>query len=138
MKAWTLSKPAAIETHPLQLSEGSKPVPGEKEILIKVTACGICRTDLHVTEGDLPVRLSPVTPGHQIVGRIEEIGENVEGLKIGQRVGVAWLHQTCGKCPYCLTGRENLCQAAEFTGWTRNGGFAEYTLAPADFVYPLP
>lgn len=138
MKACILPTTSAIENRPLQILEIPKPVPQANELLIKVTACGICRTDLHVCEGDLPIRLSPIIPGHQIVGKVAEIGKSVKGFTIGQRVGIAWLHQTCGKCRYCLQKRENLCEKAEFTGWTRNGGFAEYTVAPANFVYPLP
>ena len=114
------------------------PSPGADEILVRVSACGICRTDLHVVEGDLPVRLSPVIPGHQIVGRVQSSGAQVDGFERGQRVGIAWLHRTCGKCRFCLSARENLCEQPEFTGWTVNGGFAEYTITPADFVYPLP
>ena len=105
------------------------PATAEGEALVRVSACGVCRTDLHVVEGDLPLKRVPITPGHQIVGTIEGTG---------QRVGIAWLHRTCGRCQFCLSGRENLCVDAEFTGWTRNGGFAEFVTAPADFVYPLP
>lgn len=105
------------------------PATAEGEVLVRVSACGVCRTDLHVVEGDLPLKRVPITPGHQIVGTIEGTG---------QRVGIAWLHRTCGRCRFCLSGRENLCVDAEFTGWTRNGGFAEFVTAPADFVYPLP
>lgn len=138
MKACLLEKPSAIENRPLKFTEVLRPVPKANELLIKVAACGICRTDLHVTEGELSPRLSPVIPGHQIVGVVEELGENVSGFTSGQRVGVAWLHRTCGACRYCLKGRENLCENADFTGWTRNGGFAEYAVAAADFVYSLP
>src|SRR5436309_3243720 len=124
MKAWLLHTPALIENGPLQVAEISKYSPQAGELLIKITACGICRTDLHVTEGDLKPRLVPVTPGHQIVGRIERVGDSVRGFSKDQRVGVAWLHSTCGNCRFCLSKRENLCERAEFTGWTRNGGFA--------------
>ena len=125
----TLSKQALVESRPLQLVETSLPSSTAGEVLIRVSVCGVCRTDLHVVEGDLPLRRIPITPGHQIVGTIEGTG---------QRVGVAWLHSTCGYCHFCLSGRENLCENSEFTGWTRNGGFAEFVTAPADFVYPLP
>lgn len=138
MKACILEKPAPIEDRPLHLRDVEMPVPVGNEILIKISACGICRTDLHVCEGELEQRLSPVIPGHQIVGKIEKMGESVTDLAVGQRVGAAWLHKTCGKCQDCLKGRENLCEQAEFTGWTRNGGFAEYCVARKDFVYPLP
>lgn len=138
MKAQILYKPSSVENRPLAPVEIKKPAPGAGEILLRVSACGICRTDLHVVEGELAPRLSPVVPGHQIVGVIEKIGEKVANFAAGERVGVAWLNQTCGKCGYCRKGRENLCEKAEFTGWTRNGGFAEYAVAPADFVYHLP
>jgi propanol-preferring alcohol dehydrogenase len=107
-------------------------------VLINVSACGICRTDLHVVEGDLPTSLLPVIPGHQVVGRVAGIGSAVSGFELGQRVGVAWLNRTCGRCRFCLSGRENLCDYAEFTGWTRNGGYADYIVAPAAFTYLLP
>lgn len=138
MKACLLHSPAPVETDPLVTSEIEIPAPGENEVLIRVTACGICRTDLHVVEGDLPQRLSPVIPGHQVVGVVESIGPGASGVSPGDRVGVAWLHRTCGRCKYCAAGRENLCDHAEFTGWTRNGGFAEYMIAAADFLYTLP
>jgi propanol-preferring alcohol dehydrogenase len=100
--------------------------------------CGICRTDLHVVEGELPPRRTPVTPGHQAVGVVEAVGADVASLRPGTRVGVAWLHRTCGRCAACRRGRENLCEAPSFTGWTEDGGFAEWLKAPASFVYPLP
>jgi propanol-preferring alcohol dehydrogenase len=113
----------------LQLVDILRPEAKTGEVLIHVSACGVCRTDLHIVEGDLPLRLNPITPGHQIVGTIEGTNE---------RVGIAWLHRTCGTCRFCLSCRENLCENAEFTGWTRNGGYAEYVVGPADFVYPIP
>ena len=113
------------------------PRPAAGEVLVRVTACGICRTDLHVVEGDLPARKSPVTPGHQVVGRLEASGAGFP-LPAGARVGIAWLRRTCGACRFCLSGRENLCDAPEFTGWTADGGFADYAVAPAGFVYELP
>ena len=105
---------------------------------LKVKVCGICRTDLHVVEGDLPPRRMPVIPGHQIVGVVERLGPGVTGVKAGERVGVAWLHQTCGKCRFCKSGRENLCEQAAFTGYDFDGGYAEYALADERFAYPLP
>lgn len=129
MRAAILEKQAAVESRPLKLVELEEPKPREGEVLIRVSACGVCRTDLHVTEGDLPFRLQPVIPGHQIVGRIDGSDE---------RVGVAWLHSTDGTCRFCRSGRENLCEDAQFTGWTRNGGFAEFVTARRDFVYPIP
>jgi propanol-preferring alcohol dehydrogenase len=138
MKAFMLEKPLPVEAAPLRLVEIETPTPAADEVLVQVTACGICRTDLHVCEGELAARRERVTPGHQIVGRIAALGRDVTGFELGARVGVAWLHRTCGACGYCLSGRENLCAAAEFTGWTRNGGFAEYAVAPAAFTYALP
>lgn len=129
MKACVVEKQAAVETCPLRLVDAADPTARADEVLIQVSACGVCRTDLHVIEGDLPLRLTPLTPGHQVVGTIAGTGE---------RVGVAWLQGTCGHCRFCRTGRENLCENAEFTGWTRNGGFAEYLTVREDFVYRLP
>mgnify|MGYP002082469146 CR=1 FL=1 len=138
MKACILQTPSPVENRPLNYTDVDLPVPRSNELRIKVTACGICRTDLHVTEGELAPRLRPVIPGHQIVGVVEKVGTRVQGFSKGQRAGVAWLHSTCGSCGFCLSARENLCERAEFTGWTRNGGFAEYAIARADFVYPIP
>lgn len=138
MRASVLQTPATAETRPLRLMEVPRPVYEARELLIRVTACGVCRTDFHVVEGELQQRLTPVIPGHQIVGLVERVGDSVSGFSIGQRVGVAWLHSTCGKCRFCLSGRENLCESAQFTGWTTNGGFAEYVTARADFVYSIP
>lgn len=138
MRAWLLNKPAPVEQNPLVRSEIPVPSPGKEEVLIRVTACGICRTDLHVVEGELPPRKSPVIPGHQVVGVIEQAGPGAEKYKSGTRVGIPWLHKTCGVCLFCRTGRENLCDSPQFTGYTNDGGFAEYTVAHQDFVYPLP
>lgn len=137
MKAQVLLKYDDVRNHPLQLLEREIPQPGPGEILIKNTVCGICRTDLHVIEGELDPKLLPIIPGHQIVGKIMACGTNVT-LKKGNRVGVAWLHRTCGSCKFCLTQRENLCESALYTGWSAQGGFAEYTVAPEQFVYHLP
>jgi propanol-preferring alcohol dehydrogenase len=138
MNAWVLTRTARVEEKPLTREQVPKPVPRAGELLIRVRACGICRTDLHVVEGELPVRRSRLIPGHQIVGQVEAMGADVGGFENGERVGVAWLHRTCSKCRFCLAARENLCVNAEFTGWTRDGGYAEYVTAPADFVYHLP
>jgi alcohol dehydrogenase, propanol-preferring len=138
MKAWLLKNPRSVDERPLQLAEVPVPMPGGDELLVQVNACGICRTDLHVVEGELPVRRSPLIPGHQIVGRVAARGSHVENFKVGDRVGIAWLNRTCGKCEYCLSGRENLCDQASFTGWTVNGGYAEYAVAPASFTYHIP
>ena len=138
MKAWILDRPATVTQHPLDLTETPRPDPAEDEVLVRVYACGICRTDLHVVEGELPVRRSPLIPGHQIVGRVDALGSSVEGFDIGDRIGVAWLNRTCGRCEFCVAGRENLCEQAMFTGWTVDGGYAQYAVAPSRFTYHLP
>jgi propanol-preferring alcohol dehydrogenase len=138
MKAWLLNKPAPVSSSPLTIANVATPVPRDDEVLIRISACGICRTDLHVVEGELPVRRSPLIPGHQIVGRVTSVGSRVEGFSVGDRVGVAWLNRTCGICEFCHTGRENLCDGASFTGWTTDGGYAEYAVAPAAFTYAIP
>jgi alcohol dehydrogenase, propanol-preferring len=112
--------------------------PGKGEVLVRVHACGVCRTDLHVIEGELPPRKSPVIPGHQVVGVVEKLGEVSRRYAIGARVGVAWLHHTDGVCEYCRMGEENLCDAPTFTGYSVDGGYAEYVVAPEDFVYAIP
>lgn len=139
MRACRLHNPAPAATRPLRCAEDAPtPEPAEDELLVRVSACGVCRTDLHVVEGELAARLSPVIPGHQIVGRVAAAGAAVEDFRAGERVGVAWLHRTCGACRFCRAGRENLCDAPQFTGWTVNGGFAEYATVPAAFAYRLP
>ena len=138
MKAMVLSQPGPIESAPLRMTEMPIPEPGRGEILIKVEVCGVCRTDLHVTEGDLPPHRQPVVPGHEIVGRVVKNGSISQRFKVGDRVGVAWLGGTDSTCAYCRQGDENLCDAPEFTGYDRDGGYAEYTVAREDFAYPLP
>lgn len=112
--------------------------PGAGEIRVEVEACGVCRTDLHVLDGELPNPVFPIIPGHEIVGRIDGLGQGVVGLHVGERVGIPWLGHTCGACPYCLSSRENLCDFPVFTGFTRDGGFATSTIADARFAFPLP
>jgi propanol-preferring alcohol dehydrogenase len=138
MRAALVERQGPVETRPVRVIDVPRPEAREGELLIRVLACGVCRTDLHVVEGDLPMRLRPVIPGHQIVGTVEGGTAETGTPRAGERVGVAWLHSTDGTCRFCRSGRENLCEHAEFTGWTRNGGFAKYVTAPADFVYPLP
>jgi propanol-preferring alcohol dehydrogenase len=114
------------------------PVPGPGEVLVRVRACGVCRTDLHVVDGELTQPRLPLVPGHEIVGVVAATGADVEGFDVGDRVGIPWLGRTCGVCRYCARGRENLCDAAEFTGYTRDGGYAEYAVADSRFCFPLP
>jgi propanol-preferring alcohol dehydrogenase len=133
MKAMVLNKPGA----PLQWTDLPDRKPGPGEVRVKILACGVCRTDLHVLDGELPNPKSPIIPGHEIVGRIDAMGSGVEGLKLGERVGVPWLGHTCGVCPYCLASQENLCDAPLFTGYTRDGGFATAAIADARFAFPL-
>ncbi|ANP52979.1 zinc-binding alcohol dehydrogenase family protein [Streptomyces griseochromogenes] len=138
MRAWVVAQPGPVEQNPLRLVERPVPVPGSGELLVRVGACGVCRTDLHVAEGDLPVRRAEVTPGHEVVGVVAAIGAYVSGWAVGERVGVAWLRRTDGTCRYCLRGDENLCPGSEYTGWDADGGYAEYTTVPAAFAYRLP
>ncbi|MES1261280.1 MAG: zinc-dependent alcohol dehydrogenase family protein [Acidobacteriota bacterium] len=138
MLACVLQSPAPVESNPLRWIEVARPEPGPGEVLIRVRACGVCRTDLHVVEGELPVRKPNVIPGHQIAGVVEAHGRGAGAIPRGTRVGVPWLHRTCGICEFCRTGRENLCNVPQFTGWTVDGGYAEYAVAPEAFVYPLP
>jgi propanol-preferring alcohol dehydrogenase len=138
MKACLLAAPAPIERAPLQFTDAADPHPSGNQVLVRVRACAVCRTDLHVVEGELPPRRSPVIPGHQVVGVVERNGPQAARFATGARVGIPWLHCTCGLCSYCRSGRENLCEKAEFTGWTVDGGYAQYVTAPEDFVYQLP
>lgn len=138
MLAAVLHAPGPVETLPLRLERVPIPVPAADELLVRVEVCGLCRTDLHVVEGELPPRREAVIPGHQVVGRVERAAADGSGPSVGQRVGIAWLGRTCGACRFCVSDRENLCLAPELTGWTRHGGFAERVAAPARFVYPIP
>jgi propanol-preferring alcohol dehydrogenase len=138
MKAAVLTKQAPVDTSPLRVEAVPVPAMGVDDVLIRVHACGVCRTDLHVVEGDLAPRKMPIIPGHQVVGIVEEAGANVRSVARGERVGAAWLRSTCGQCRFCTSGRENLCERAEFNGWTADGGFAQFMAAPARFVYTLP
>lgn len=138
MKACVLKSTGRIETNPLVMSDVAAPEPAGDQILVRVSTCGVCRTDLHVIEAELPQRKMPVIPGHQVVGVVEKTGDQVRRFKPGDRVGIAWLHRTCGKCEYCRSGKENLCDNAAFTGYTVDGGYAEYALAAEQFTYPIP
>jgi len=133
MHAMVLDRPG----EPLHWTELPDREPGPGEIRVKISACGVCRTDLHVVDGELPHPKRPIIPGHEIVGRIDAVGAGVEGLRLGERVGIPWLGHTCGVCPYCTTNRENLCDRPLFTGYTRDGGFATATIADARFAFPL-
>src|SRR5215831_4549035 len=134
MRAMVLEEPRT----PLVLREHATPAPGPGDILVEISACGVCRTDLHVVDGELPHPKLPIVPGHEIVGRVAALGTGVVGFDIGQRVGVPWLGSTDGVCPYCLSGRENLCDAPLFTGYTRDGGYATHTVADARYCFGLP
>src|SRR5215510_16608826 len=134
MRAMVLERPGT----PLTLRERPVPVPSAGDLLVEIAACGVCRTDLHVVDGELPDPRLPIVPGHEIVGRVAAIGEGVAGFAPGARVGVPWLGATCGVCPYCRDGRENLCDNPVFTGYTRDGGFATHTIADARYCFPLP
>src|SRR5205085_1063113 len=123
---------------PLVADELPIPRAGEGRLLVKVTACAVCRTDLHVVDGELPNPKVPLVPGHEVVGRVEEIGDGVEDFRMGDRVGIPWLGWTCGQCEYCVSGRENLCEQAKFTGYTIDGGYAEFTFAHARFCFHIP
>jgi len=138
MKAMILIENGPINESPLVLSDVKIPEPGPGEIRVKVSACGICRTDLHVIEGDLPLVKSPITPGHQIVGIVEALGPGAERFAIGDRIGIAWLRYTCGICKYCSAGNENLCESSLYTGYYVDGGFAEYAIVPEAFAYTMP
>uniref|UniRef100_A0A7V0Z458 Zinc-binding alcohol dehydrogenase family protein n=1 Tax=candidate division WOR-3 bacterium TaxID=2052148 RepID=A0A7V0Z458_UNCW3 len=138
MKAMVLKKQDRIENSPLRLEELPVPEPEESKIRLKISVCGVCRTDLHIVEGELPAHKMPVIIGHQIVGRVDKVGRNAKKYKLGERLGVPWLFKTCGICKYCKSNRENLCDNPMFTGYDADGGFAEYTIVEEDFAYPLP
>src|SRR5688572_18102462 len=133
-----LAGPAPVGDAPLTAVEREIAEPGPGEVLVRVDACAICRTDLHIVEGELPLVRSPIVPGHQVVGRVGRVGAGVGARRAGDRVGIAWLRSTCESCSYCRTGRENLCARAEFTGYHADGGYAEYAVARAEYTYPIP
>lgn len=137
-RAWAVGTPGPAEGGPLAPAIRTIGPPGVGELLVEVEACGVCRTDLHLAEGDLPPHRPGTVPGHEIVGRVRAVGAGVTRFGPGDRVGGAWLRGTCGRCRYCLAGRENLCPHSVYTGWDADGGFADLTLLPADYAYPLP
>jgi alcohol dehydrogenase, propanol-preferring len=140
MRAWRVRRPGPMDTGPLEQVTSEVPRPEPSELLVAVRACGVCRTDLHVTEGDLPVHRERVTPGHEVVGEVVEVGTAAagDGFEVGDRVGIAWLRHTCGVCKYCRRGNENLCPESRYTGWDADGGYAEFTTVPAAFAHHLP
>lgn len=138
MRAWWVNEPGAVSTHPLVQGIRAAPRPAAGEILVEVSVCGVCRTDLHLAEGDLPPRHPQVVPGHEAVGVVIETGPDCSRFRAGDRVGVAWLGGVCGRCDYCRRGDENLCLSPVFTGWDRDGGFAEQMTVAEDFAYPVP
>ena len=138
MKAWVVQRPGPVDEGPLRLEERPAPAPRPGEVRVRVSACGVCRTDLHVAEGDLPVHKPAVVPGHEVVGTVDELGAGATRFALGERVGVAWLRYTCGICAFCRSGRENLCLAPRFTGWDDDGGYAEYAVVCESYAYRLP
>jgi len=138
MRVMLLGAQAPIASAPLRPGDVPTPEPGPGEVRLRVRACATCRTDLHVIEGDLPPRRLPLVPGHQVVGTVDALGAGAHRFRAGERVGAPWLRSTCGVCRFCKSGRENLCDAATYTGWTHDGGYAEYCCAPEAFVYAIP
>ena len=138
MRAWVVDQVGPIGRGPLRSAELPEPRPGRGEVRVRIGACGVCRTDLHLAEGDLPPRRPRTVPGHEIVGIVDEIGPGAERFAVGDRIGIAWLRGTCGRCRWCRTGRENLCPDATFTGWDADGGYAELAVVPEAYAYRLP
>ncbi len=138
MRAMVLHATGPVEGRPLHLEELPTPAPGPRQVLVRLDKCGVCRTDLHVVEGDLPPLRSAVVPGHEAIGTVAQVGAEVPSLRVGDRVGVPWLHRTCGRCEYCASGRENLCDRKEFTGYSVNGGYATHVLAEEGYALRLP
>jgi propanol-preferring alcohol dehydrogenase len=138
MRAWVVDAPGPVASHPLLRVERREPEPGPGEIRVQVAACGVCRTDLHLAEGDLPPRHPQIVPGHEIVGYVDALGPGSSRFEVGQRAGIAWLRHTCGRCRWCRQGRENLCLAPAFTGWDADGGYAEYAVVDEAYAYELP
>ena len=138
MHAWVVDTPGPIDSEPLRRVERSVPVPGPGQVRIRVRVCGVCRTDLHLAEGDLAPRHRRVVPGHEVVGLVDRTGPDCVRFAIGDRVGVPWLGHTCGVCRYCVSGRENLCLAPVFTGWDIDGGYADYVVVDEQYGYPVP
>jgi alcohol dehydrogenase, propanol-preferring len=138
MRAWVVDRPGPMPTQPLRLVDRAVPQPGPGEVRVRVAVCGICRTDLHLAEGDLPVHRPATVPGHEVVGVVDAVGEQARRFQVGDRVGIAWLRHTCGRCRFCRRGAENLCVAPRFTGWDADGGFAEYAVVDERYAYAIP
>ena len=138
MRAWIVDRPSPVDEGPLRLVERPEPEPGPGEIRVRVRVCGVCRTDLHLAEGDLRPRGGAVVPGHEIVGYVDRLGDGAGRFSEGERVGIAWLRGTCGQCRFCLSGKENLCLEPSFTGWDADGGFAELAVVDERYAYHLP
>ncbi len=138
MRAWVVTTPRPVDEGPLEFVERELPQPGPGEVRIRVSVCGVCRTDLHVAEGDLPPRRDTVVPGHEVIGAVDAVGADTERFNPGDRIGIAWLRWTCGRCRFCRRGDENLCLEPRFTGWTDDGGYAEYALVPEAYAYAVP
>ncbi len=138
MKAWVVDRPGPVDSGPLAQVEKAVPEPGPGQVRVRVRVCGVCRTDLHLAEGDLAPRRARVTPGHEVVGVVDRLGPGATRWREGDRIGVPWLAHTCGKCRFCVSGRENLCLAPRFTGWDVDGGYAEYLVVEEAYAYALP
>ena len=138
MKAWVVQQPGPLSGRPMRLVERAEPEPATGEVLVAVDSCGVCRTDLHLAEGDLVPRSPSTVPGHEIVGRVQRRGSGADRFEVGERIGIAWLRHTCGSCPACRRGAENLCRESRYTGWDADGGFAEFAVVPEAFAYRLP
>jgi propanol-preferring alcohol dehydrogenase len=138
MRAWVVREPGPIDDGPLALIDREPPTPGPREVRVAVSVCGVCRTDLHVVEGDLASRASSVVPGHEVVGVVDALGEGASRFTIGDRVGIAWLRHTCGVCRFCVRGDENLCVEPKFTGWDHDGGYAEHAVVDERYAYAIP
>jgi propanol-preferring alcohol dehydrogenase len=138
MRAWWVHQPGPIATSPLAFGERADPRPAAGQIRVRVSVCGVCRTDLHLAEGELPPKHADVIPGHEVVGRVDQIGPNVTEFNVGARVGIAWLRHTCGRCRFCRAGKENLCTSPAFTGWDQDGGYAEFAIVDERYAYRIP
>jgi propanol-preferring alcohol dehydrogenase len=138
MQAWVVERPGPVDGGPLARVETDVPQPAAGQVRVRVRVCGVCRTDLHVAEGDLPPHRHGVTPGHEIIGTVDQLGPDASRWRVGDRVGIPWLAHTCGVCAFCTSGRENLCLAPRFTGWDVDGGYAEYTLVEEAYAYAVP